>query len=697
MNRNDFLLEIGVEEMPARFVDASIRQLASDMEKWLQEMRIDYLQLKKYATPRRLAVLVEGMADRQGDRVEEMKGPAKKIAQNEQGQWTKAALGFAKSQGVSAEDLYVKTFKGQAYVYAKKHEAGAKTADLLPRVKEVITSLSFPKKMRWGAHDFAFIRPIRWLVALYGSEVIPFELAGVISGNETEGHRFLGRKITLEKAQDYVSALQSEHVIPDIQERQNMILTQLEKLQSKMNWRIEHDPELVDEITHLVEYPTAISGSFDDQFLTVPHDVLITSMREHQRYFPVRNEDGRLLPFFVTIRNGREDEEGIVSRGNEKVLRARLADARFFYTEDQKLTIDSALSRLEHVVFHEELGSMADKVRRIRQLTKKLAETLGMDGATMRQADRAAEICKFDLVTQMVDEFPELQGKMGAEYARLAGEDEEVASAVYEHYLPRSADDDLPPSDIGGLISIADKMDTLVSSFSIGLVPTGSQDPYALRRQAAGIILIILTNNWPLNLKMLTELTLNIFSQQQLIKRGEDDIKQDVADFFSLRLRNRLQELKVRYDVIDALLPAYQGEVLSLFAKAEALMKQVNEDDFKPTVEAFTRVNNMVQNVPSHAPDVRSERFEDSVERDLLAAYENAQRRFQQCVEQSDWEQAYQVLAQLEQPIVNFFEQVMVMAEDDAVRQNRLALLYHVDSLIKRYADFSQIVFAAEK
>lgn len=697
MNKRDFLLEIGLEEMPARFVGEAGEQLTGKIRNWLDEHAVSYSHIVSYATPRRLAIVVEEMAEKQADRQQEAKGPAKKIALDEAGGWSKAAQGFARSQGVSLEELTFKEIKGVEYVHVLKYIKGVAIEELLVQLKEIITGMTFPKNMRWGSHQLRFVRPIKWMICLFGSTVVPIDITGIHSGRETEGHRFLGEKITIDEPKAYVRQLKEQYVIADVEERQQIIIQQLQALEKEKGWIIPIDPDLLEEVTYLVEYPTAIYGSFDQEFLDIPREVLITSMKEHQRYFPVTDESGQLLPHFITIRNGKEDTDGVVARGNEKVIRARLADARFFYEEDKKLEINQALSQLENVVFHEELGTIGDKVRRVKEIAGQLAVKLELEENMIAKINRSAEICKFDLVSQMVNEFPELQGIMGQRYALLAGEDAEVSKTVFEHYLPRFAGDYLPSQAIGAVVSIADKMDTIVGCFSIGINPTGSQDPYALRRQATGIVQIILDQKWPLTLAQLFSLAVTTMSKRQLMKRNEQEVTEELHQFFHLRLRNRMQEEDIRYDLIDAVLKDYQDiELSSLFSKVQILKNEIQDEAFKPLVDAFTRVNNIANKVEKTADRINIQLFEADIEHKLLATYENVQRKFEEHSQARNWAGAYQALTQLQQPIESYFEQIMVMVEEDQVRYNRLALLQSISQLIQRFADFSQIVFSSK-
>jgi len=688
----DLLLEIGLEEMPARFVRGAMEQLKENTERWLGENRLSHAGVAAYATPRRLAVLVRELADRQADASEEVRGPARKIAQDEKGAWTKAALGFARSQGVEPSSLYIREVNGAEYVFARKNTAGADTAALLPdALRELVTSLSFPKNMRWGTHDLRYVRPIRWLVALHGRDVVPLEIAGVRAGNVTKGHRFLGADAIIPEPAAYLEKLRAQHVLADVEERKAAIVAGIEKLARERGWRIAVQDDLLEEVLFLVETPTVLAGSFDRAFLRIPQEVLITSMREHQRYFPVLDEAGKLLPHFVTVRNGDAASLDVVIRGNEKVLRARLSDAKFFYEEDLKLNIADALARLEHIVYHEELGTMGDKVRRIRAIADALAARLGLDEVASADVARAADICKFDLVTQMVYEFPELQGIMGEDYARHAGEREAVARAVNEHYAPRHAGDRPPASLVGAVVGIADKIDTIVGCFSIGIVPTGSQDPYALRRQAAGIVATVLAHELELPLDELFRLALDVHRARGL-KRGEEEIVRDLREFFELRVKNVLAEAAVRHDVIDAVLAAGAGDVRRTVLRARALQDAVAEerrDAFRLAVDAFNRVCNLA--VKADSRQIDESLFAEAAERALLEAWQSAHGAYAAAVREARLADALEALGTMRDAINGFFDAVMVMVDDEAIRRNRLALLANVADDIRSFADFARL------
>ncbi|MCQ4086138.1 glycine--tRNA ligase subunit beta [Saccharibacillus sp. JS10] len=691
----DLLLEIGLEEVPARFLRAAMNQLREKTEKWLDASRLSYDKVEAYATPRRLAVLARGVAEKQEDVNEEVKGPSRKIAQDANGDWSKAALGFARSQGVDASDFTFKELSGVEYIYATKSLNGQEASALLPEgLKSIISSLTFPKNMRWGAYDFRFIRPIRWMVALFGEEIVPFEITDVETNRVSRGHRFLGSETSIAKASDYVENLRTQHVLVDVEEREALILKQIRDLAEANNWNIAIKEDLLEEVLFLVETPTALFGTFEESFLNIPQEVLITSMREHQRYFPVLDAEGKLLPFFVTVRNGDAKSLDIIAKGNEKVLRARLSDAQFFYEEDQKVAISDALAKLENVVFHEELGSTGDKVRRIRQTADVIASKLNLDADAAQSVSRAADICKFDLVTQMVYEFPELQGMMGEDYARKAGEKEEVARAVFEHYQPRFAGESVPASIVGSVVSLADKMDAIVGFFGIGIIPTGSQDPYALRRQAAGIVQILLDHHLELTLDQLFDISISVHEQAGNLKHPADKVRQDLHDFFELRVKKLLSD-SLRYDVVDAVIAGGFGDIAAVVARGHALMDAVEHmDDFKTTVESFTRTGNLA--AKAEHLEVKPELFEEEVERELYQSYEKVSKQLsmESKLGQKDQSKSQlEALASLKQPITAFFDRVMVMAEDPQVRANRLALLGNIDRDLKQFADFGKLVW----
>lgn len=684
----DILLEIGLEELPARYVTDSMNQLADKVQAWFGSKKINYHTLQAFSTPRRLAVLVSNVAETQDDVTEEAKGPTKKIALNEAGEWTKAAIGFTRGQGLTVDDIYFKEINGVEYAHVKKFIQGKPTVELLPELKEIITSLHFPKNMRWANYDLRYIRPIKWIVALYGNEVIPFSITDVHTSNWSMGHRFLGGKMEITNPADYEEQMSQQYVMVDPLKRKNRILDQLKALEESKGWDIPVDEDLLEEINNLLEYPTVLYGGFEEEFLELPEEVLITSMKEHQRYFPVKSKDGTLLSQFVTVRNGGSDHLENVAKGNEKVLRARLSDADFFYREDQKTDIDHYLNKLNAIVYHEEIGTLAQKVDRVRRLTNILTEKLSFSAQDRQDADRAAQICKFDLVTNMVNEFPELQGKMGEKYAHQKGEREAVAVAINEHYMPRNADDAIPSSDVGAILAIAEKMDTISSFFSINMIPSGSQDPYALRRQALGVVQILLHKDWEINFEGFIHTCLSLLQDDGILKQDMETVTKELVSFFKLRVKHLLQEEEIRYDLIDAVLGNDLRNIHALFFRAKVLEMKKNEADFKENIEALSRVLNIATK-SEESGEIKESLFENEYEQHLYDKYLSLQQQLSQSVTEESY---FDYLVSLKKEINEYFDHTMVMADDPAIKQNRLNLMVQLASLIKKFANMNDII-----
>lgn len=695
MNKRTLLLEIGLEEMPARFVTDAMNELTARTEKWLGSHRMEFESIQGFSTPRRLAVQVAGLDEKQPDIDEEAKGPSEKVAVKE-GEWTKAAQGFARGQGVAVDDLYFKELKGENYVYAKKHVQGQPVLSLLPQLKEVLLQIPFPKNMKWGAYDVRYVRPVQWLTALFGEEIIPFEITDTASGKTTEGHRFLGKSIELADAEEYTAALLSQYVIADPAERRQAIAKQIEEIAENENWYVPVDEGLLEEVTNLVEYPTALFGSFDESFLQVPEEVLITSMREHQRYFPVMDREKKLLPFFITVRNGDHRHLENVQKGNEKVLRARLADAEFFFAEDKKQTLEARLPKLDAIVYHEELGSMGEKVKRIEAVTNLLAETTGAEKDVKETALRAAKLSKADLVTHMVGEFTELEGKMGQYYALNDGETPAAAQAIYEHYLPKQSGDHLPASEAGNLVSAASKLDTIITSFGIGSIPTGSQDPHGLRRQTAGILQVYLAAGWNFDLTTFIEDVVKYVQSEGLLTQPAEKTLSDLHDFFQLRYKNLLKDSGVRYDVADAVMASGTSFPQLVIDKSSFLMAQLNELTFKKEVEAFSRVTNIAQKAPA-AASVNADLLQEPEEKALYEALNDSRKQISTSLNAGDVTGAYAVLRHLAPLINEYFDNIMVMAEEEAVKENRLAQMLETAALIRSFAAFQKIVFHSQE
>lgn len=684
------LFEIGLEEMPARYMNDTEIQLKEKTEQWLSDIKLSFKEINTFITPRRIAIQIKALQDKQDDQEEEVKGPAEKIAKDEAGNWTKAAIGFSKGQGKSVDDIYFKEVNGTNYVYVKKFTKGKKQDELLPDFKQIITQLTFPKTMRWRDHSFRFIRPIKWLVALKDDQVIPFEITGVSTSNITYGHRFLGEKIEIANALDYEELLEKQYVISNSKSRKNQIIDQIHTLQKEKGWEIKIEEDLLNEVTNLVEYPTTYYGEFNEEFLTLPKEVLITSMREHQRYFPVENAEGELLPYFVFVRNGDEKHIQRVAKGNEKVLRARLKDGQFFYDEDQKRSIEDYLKQLERIIFQEKLGTIADKVERTRKIAEFIASEIEVDKETVQKVDRAARISKFDLVTNMVDEFTELQGVMGHQYALLAGEDQEVAKAIEEHYMPTQSHGKLPETTTGSILSIADKMDTIVGCFAVGLIPSGSQDPYALRRQAIGILEIMKQNKWSLPLFSIIEQSFDIITNEISLDKDKLEVLDQLKTFFNQRAAYIMREAGLEQDVIEAVLNN-QIETLSfVIEKGKCLSLKRNDPTFKSKEEAFVRVINLAQKADrNHTIDVSL--FKQKEEEALYSAWDSIQVEYNQAIQQLNVEKAMQQLETLVNPIHLFFDHTMVMDNDENIRNNRLALLKHISDSILKFADFTKV------
>ena len=687
-----FLMEIGLEEIPAHVVTPSAAQLVEKTEKFLKEQRMDFDEVQTYSTPRRLTVKVTGLADKQPDIQEEAKGPAKKIAYDKDGNWSKAAQGFARGQGVSVDDIFFKELKGTEYVYVKKFIEGKAAADVMQGMRDVAMDLKFPTMMRWGTNDFQYVRPIRWIVAMLDDQVIPFKILNIESGNVSQGHRFLGKPVELKSADDYVEALRSEKVIVDAAERKSMIRDQINDLAQKNNWKIVIDEDLLEEVNNLVEYPTVFAGSFDEKYLSVPDQVLITSMKDHQRFFYVTDQNGKLLPNFVSVRNGNTEYLENVVQGNEKVLTARLEDAKFFYEEDQKQSIADYVERLKKVMFHDKIGTIYEKMARVRLLAAQIGKFVGLNDQELANLDRAAQIYKFDLVTGMVGEFAELQGVMGEIYARLQGENDNVAAAIREEYMPTSAEGELPATKVGAVLSIADKIDSIQAFFAAGMIPSGSNDPYALRRQALGIVRIALARNWKLSVPMMLKFVENAMNERPDLYKNimPGDEQKDMQQFIIDRLAQIMNgDKQLRHDVLDTVVANPENAFVDIEEAAKILGKHLEDDDFKETIEALTRVGRMAKKAPNFEDDavLKAELFENESEKKLAEAVKKVATAF----EQADLEEKFNQLASLKDPITDYFDSTMIMAKDEDVKQNRLLQLKQIADLTKDFGELDNL------
>ncbi|KKW71704.1 glycine--tRNA ligase subunit beta [Lactococcus cremoris] len=668
----NYLLEIGLEEIPAHLVTPSINQLAERMEAFLNENRLKFDKIIKFSTPRRLALIVEELSDSSEAIDEEVKGPSAKIAKDAEGNWSKAIQGFSRGQGATPDDLIL---KGD-YYYAKKHVDGVKSEEILSKVgDEVIAKMTFSTYMKWGNNDFLFVRPIQWIVSLLEDEIVAFDLLDVTSNRFSRGHRFLANvEIELKNANDYASKMPENFVLVDAEHRKAEISAQILALASENNWQVTLHKDLLEEVNNIVEYPTAFVGSFDPKYLSVPAEVLVTSMRDNQRYFEVYNQEGQLAPNFISVRNGNAEHIENVVLGNEKVLVARLEDAEFFWKEDQKLKIEDLVAKLAKVTFHAKIGSITEHMARTKLIAAKLADIAGLTDEEKVDVARSAEIYKFDLLTGMVGEFDELQGVMGEKYALLAGENANVAAAIREHYMPTSADGQLPETKVGSVLAAADKIDSVLSFFNVGLIPSGSNDPYALRRAVQGLIRIIEKMNWHFDLSL-------------FIDQFEGQNHAEILEFVKARVQKLLLEKLDRYDIVEAAINSSNFDITNMMESAFVIDGHKLHEPFKPAIENVSRSINLVKKAADIA-EINPALFEEDTEQALYDAVISLQNQwtYKPC------EEKFRAIVHTLAPAIEaFFDNVMVMAEDLAVRDNRIALLSEVVALTSVMADFSLI------
>ena len=679
----DLLFEIGAEEIPAGFMPNILGQLKQLAETKLNDAHLPFESIATYGTPRRLALIVKGLADTSAEISERHKGPSTSIAYDADGNATKAAIGFARGKGLDVADLLVE----DGYIYAETKTAGVPAKDIVSEMlPQLITGLNFPKSMHWGNLDAKFVRPVRWLVALLDEEVIPVEFATVKSGNVTRGHRFLGAdEITIKNAASYVETLKENFVMVDQDARRELISKQLHDMAASKNASIVWDDDLLEEINYLVEWPTALCGGFEESYLALPDAAIITPMKDHQRYFPLVDQEGKLLPMFLTVRNGSDHSIEVVQAGNERVLRARLDDAKFFFNEDRKKPLIDRQDGLTKIVFQEGLGNLADKTERLLKLGRVFGEECGLHEDAAVVLERATELAKTDLTTGMVTEFTELQGVMGKEYALLDGESPEVAEAIFEQYLPRFAGDVLPQTEAGKVLSIIDKVDNIVATFSRGLIPTGSQDPYALRRQTIGILNILLGSEWNISLRRIFKASMELLN---VAADKQEELLNQVEEFFTLRLKNIFLDREVPHHVIDLLLSNNELSVADAEGLVNALLANRIDENVE-LVQSYTRMYNLVKDV--EYTGVNSDLLKEDAEKALFEAASKASEASLAAWEAGDYAAVVAVPATLVPTINQFFEDVMVMDKDEAIKANRLQLVRLAYSVMAIIGDISAL------
>ena len=695
----ELILEIGTEEIPARFLGEAIRNLGLIAEQELRNASLSYNTIHTYGTPRRLTLRVTGLLEKQKDRIVEILGPPKRIAFDENGVPTKAALGFAKSQGVDVEDLVIVEREKGEVVAVRKTIRGEKTKELLKKlIPQIVLSIPFKKSMRWGNVDISFVRPIRWILAVYDGKTIPFVIGDVKSGATTRGHRFMSAKpFRIRTWEEYIDTLGKNFVVLDQDRRKETIKKEINKLAENINGKVQEDEELLDTVTHLVEFPVVLMGSFSIEFLQLPKEVLISVMRNHQKYFPVfsatTNPQGyELLPYFIFVCGTPVKDPKIVISGNEKVIRARFTDAKFFFEEDTKTPLSKKIEKLKDMVFLSDLGTYYDKTQRLEKLVTYIGKTLGLQENQLKELERAAVLSKADLATQMVFEFPELQGIMGGYYARISGETDLVAKAIEEQYMPTSREGKLPETLAGAILSISDKIDNISACFILGLTPTGTSDPYALRRQAIALINIVLSKELNLELKKVfrhsLELITSQFKNNELREKVDETLK-SIMDFIAERLKNLLVSEGFSQDVVDAVVATGCSNIVESKKKIEALEEFRRLPEFNPLAIAFKRVVNIVKGQPRDK--VEETLLVESTEHLLYQAFLEAKKSIDEKISEGRYKEALIQMKALKEPIDRYFDEVLVMDKDSRIRKNRLSMLWEIRDLFFKIADFSKI------
>jgi len=688
---NNLLFEICTEELPAGYIQPALSAMASQLENALEKARIRHRKIQTMGTPRRLTIYISDMAETQQSQTREETGPPRRVAYDNNGQPKVPAIKFAEKWGKSVDDIVIKeTAKGE-YLCLTITDAGQPTVEVLKEIlPQVIDHTPFPKTMRWSDYSKSFARPVISLLCLLGETNISIKWGHLKSGNRTYGHRFMHPDpIEINSSETYFAALEKASVIVDITQRKTIIEEQINKLAADLGGQIKSDPELLDIVTNLVEYPAACSGQFEEFFLEVPSEVLICAMREHQKYFAVTRPDGQLMPCFIAVNNTQVKDMALVSKGHERVLRARLSDARFFFKGDLSESADSRMEKLKRVLFQAQLGTVYDKTLRIRTLATFLAQKIN-DDSIEEKVSRAAWLCKSDLVSQVVNEFPSLQGIMGKTYAQHANENEDVASAIEEHYQPTHSGGALPQSKVGTLLAIADKMDTICGCFGVGLKPTGTTDPYALRRQGIGIIRILKEHQLNLSIQEIIEQA--ILPILDKLTQPKKEVVLSVMDFFQTRIIHLLAESGMPKDVAASVLSANMSSVPDIWSRAKALKKLKKQPDFEPLAAAFKRVGNILKNVNVDAlPAMNPELFENKAETQLYIISNRLESEVFSLIESARFDDALKTIATIRPDVDRFFDDVLVMAPDETLKNNRLALLVKISKLFERVADFSKI------
>lgn len=686
----DYLLEIGTEELPASYIEKGLKDLEKKVKSLLNERNLNFEQITTYSSPRRLALIISDLDEYEEEKVLEQKGPSEEIAFDEEGNPTQALNGFMKSQDVTIDDIEIR----DSYVYISKTIEPLHIKDIFyEKIPEIVKSIDFPKSMHWHSSDFSFARPIRWIVSIFGEEVLDLDFGDIPVSNTTKGHRFLGSQdLKIHTAKSYPGQLKANYVIPDPEERQEMIVSQSEIIASQKGGIIKDDTGLLDELVNIVEYPTAIVGSIKDQYLSLPPIVITTAIREHLRFIPLYEDEtsDKLLASFISIVNGTQESKDTIIRGNEKVLGARLQDAKFFYQDDLKLDLEELTEKLDDIIYQEKLGTMKDKVKRLVYLVERLGDQLSIAEAAKDDVKRAAYLSKADLLTGLVNEFPELQGTMGSIYAKNQGESNLVSKAIEDQYLPRHSGDELPSTTVGSILSMADKLDSICGMFAVGIKPTGSQDPYGLRRAAIGVINIILDKAWLIDIKESINFSLYSYVEENSLVYDYEEVKDDIFNFFKSRIRVNLLDSGARYDIVDAILALEEGQILNIYKKVDQLSQWIGQGQEK-TLESLKRLSNITSK--SELSGSFDSSIFDENEKALEEAFETFKNEISELGTSLKYPEVLEKLSSLNEPINNYFENVHVFVDNEIIKNNRLNFLISIDKFIKENIfDFSKIV-----